>query len=81
MEMHLVSERRQRIEVGGMSFAVEEGETIHTENSHKYGRAQIASMVADAGWAVERRWSSQDPAYDLMLLRSKPPAPGEIGVA
>ena len=36
VEMHLVSERAQTVRLLGRSFAFRPGETIHTENSHKY---------------------------------------------
>src|SRR5206468_10376899 len=36
IEMHLVSRRRQRIALGGECYEFEEGETLHTENSHKF---------------------------------------------
>ena len=36
VEMHLVSRRAQTVSLLGKSFAFRVGETIHTENSHKY---------------------------------------------
>lgn len=69
IEMHLVSLRRQTIEIGEASFLVAEGETIHTENSHKHSRSELGAMFGEARWTVERRWSSEAPNYDLTLLR------------
>ena len=36
IEMHLVSRARQHVTLDGQRFDFEEGETIHTENSHKF---------------------------------------------
>jgi L-histidine Nalpha-methyltransferase len=62
VEMHLVSRRPQRIEIDGCSYPLAEGETIHTESSHKYdlpgidrlfgsaGLTRHESFLDDAGW-------------------------------
>ncbi|RZA12468.1 MAG: L-histidine N(alpha)-methyltransferase, partial [Lysobacteraceae bacterium] len=36
IEMHLASRRRQEVTVGGEHFVFEHGQTLHTENSHKF---------------------------------------------
>ena len=69
IEMHLVSERRQSVVVRGRCFDFLKGETIHTENSHKYTLKQFAAIAARAGWSLERSWSSADPAFGAVLLR------------
>jgi L-histidine N-alpha-methyltransferase len=60
IEMHLVSERAQSVRVQGRRFAFGCGETIHTENSHKYRPSDFHAMAARAGWSVLDWWS--DPA-------------------
>ena len=37
IEMHLASKKRQKVRVAGRLIDFRAGETIHTENSHKYG--------------------------------------------
>ena len=69
VEMHLLSRRRQSIDIGDHRFVIDDGETIHTENSHKLEREVIDGMLAQAGWSIERRWTSETPSYDLILLR------------
>lgn len=59
IEMHLVSLREQvvRIDQLSMEVAFHEGETIHTENSHKYDEETIAAMAAEGGFSLVRRWT------------------------
>ena len=33
------------------------GETIHTENSHKYREGEAEKLLSAAGFESERRWS------------------------
>jgi uncharacterized SAM-dependent methyltransferase len=69
IEMHLVSLRDQTVRVAGRTFQFAEGETIHTENSHKFTMDGIAKLAASAGWTVEQQWASQAPAFGMVLLR------------
>jgi dimethylhistidine N-methyltransferase len=50
IEMHLVSRKVQQVHVGGATFAFDEGETIHTENSYKYTVDGFLRLAAEAGW-------------------------------
>jgi L-histidine Nalpha-methyltransferase len=49
IEMHLVSLRDQSIRVGGQKFTFSAGESIFTESSYKYTRAEVRQMAARAG--------------------------------
>lgn len=69
IEMHLVSLRDQEIVLAGRRFAFAEGETIHTENSHKLPRGRIEAMAEASGWLILDRWVSPDPTFAVMLLR------------
>ena len=68
IEMHLVSQRSQTVSVRDRTFRLDEGETIHTENSRKYTIAQFAVLAARAGWRLARSWSCPDPAFGIVLL-------------
>ncbi len=68
IEIHLVSTRAQTFTIGGRSFSLSEGETIHTENSHKYSLEQISDLAMRAGWTVERSWQSEQPSFAVLLL-------------
>jgi len=58
VEMHLRSNRRQRvaIEKADLSVVFEEGETIWTESSHKYSLADILRMAESSGFRCEAQW-------------------------
>ena len=58
VEMHLRSNRRQRvaIEKADLSVVFEEGETIWTESSHKYTLADILRMAQSSGFRCEAQW-------------------------
>lgn len=59
IEMHLVSRRAQTVHITGANLTVsfEPGESIHTENSHKYTREQLLEMADEAGFEEERVWT------------------------
>jgi dimethylhistidine N-methyltransferase len=68
IEMHLQSRLDQKVRVAGAEFAFEEGETIHTENSHKYTVEGFAALAARAGWRLSRQWVSPPPCFAVLLL-------------
>ena len=69
IEMHLMSLRDQTVHVAGRAFRFATGETLHTENSHKFTLDGIAKLAASAGWTVEQQWASEAPAFGMVLLR------------
>jgi dimethylhistidine N-methyltransferase len=69
VEMHLVSRRDQVVRVGGRAIPFAKGETIHTENSHKYELAGFAAIAAAAGFEVERVWTDDARLFSVQLLR------------
>jgi dimethylhistidine N-methyltransferase len=70
IEMHLESLRDQSVQVAGRRFHFAAGETLHTENSHKFTVEGFASLAQAAGWRLERRWVSAHPAFAVVLLRA-----------
>ena len=58
IEMHLRSNRRQRIDIRGadLDFVMAEGEMIWTESSYKYDPPEIVSMVERSGFSVRAQW-------------------------
>ncbi len=69
IEMHLVSTREQTVRVGDRRFSFREGESIHTEDSHKYELGQFAGMAEAAGLALDRSWVDPRPYFAVLLLR------------
>jgi dimethylhistidine N-methyltransferase len=70
IEMHLQSLKDQRVQVGGQGFRFATGETLHTENSHKFTLEGMASLAQSAGWRLEGRWLNADPAFAVVLLKA-----------
>lgn len=73
IEMHLEAVRDTRFEVDGQAFAFRAGETIHTENSHKYGLRDSRLLLRAAGWAVVREWTDDAEQFALILAEAEPP--------
>ena len=68
IEMHLMSLLRQRVSLCGYGIDFEEGETIHTENSHKYTVEGFWALAAQAGFAPRRSWCDKDGLFSLHWL-------------
>jgi len=69
IEMHLVSDRDQQVRVNDHSFVFAAGETIHTEDSHKYDIEEFHALAAEAGWRAFRHWTDADDLFSLHYLR------------
>lgn len=69
IEMRLISLRDQTVRVGGRAFHFTPGETIHTENSHKWPDSVFENIVSKAGWRVAERWSDPDGLFRVIELR------------
>lgn len=67
IEMHLVALHGFTFEVAGQSFAMREGETIHTENSHKYGRRSAAMLLLAGGWTPRAQWTDEEHRFLVIL--------------
>ena len=65
IEMHLQSITRQRVNIPGASLLlrIEEGETIWTESSHKYGQDEPAKMAERAGFRQTAQWIDEQWAF------------------
>jgi dimethylhistidine N-methyltransferase len=59
IEMHLVSRRQQRVRVGRWAFHFRAGETVHTECSYKYDRAELAARAARCGLRAVEWWTDE----------------------
>jgi len=70
IEMHLVSLRPQTVRVAGESFTFDAGETIHTENSYKYGIEEFQALAARAGFEPAAVWSDARGLFAVHLLRT-----------
>jgi L-histidine N-alpha-methyltransferase len=69
VEMHLVSLLRQRVAIGRHRFDFDAGETIHTENSHKYSVEEFQAFARAAGFAPRKVWRDRRGLFALHGLR------------
>ena len=67
MEMHLKSLVDQTVRVHGERIEFAAGETIHTENSHKFTEKSIAALLASAGFADRQVWQDRDHRFAVTL--------------
>jgi dimethylhistidine N-methyltransferase len=70
IEMHLVSLGAQRVHISALGIDVDfaEGETIHTENSHKYDEAALRSLASRGGFDVTKIWKDSRGWFADLLL-------------
>ena len=73
IEMHLEAVRDVAFSVSGRRFAFRSGETIHTENSHKYGHRDSRLLLRAAGWGVAREWTDPEERFSILLAEAEPP--------
>ena len=72
IEMHLEAVRDVTFEVDGRPFAMAAGETIHTENSHKYGPNGARQLLRAGGWTPIAEWSDPQDWFGLILCEAQP---------
>ncbi len=70
IEMHLESLRTQRVSIGKETIAFETGETIHTENSHKYSEDAFTGITSESGWRVLDRDSDKAGRFSVYTLQA-----------
>ncbi|WP_106640525.1 L-histidine N(alpha)-methyltransferase [Allosphingosinicella vermicomposti] len=73
IEMHLEALADVRFTVEGRPFAMQAGETIHTENSHKYGPRDARLLLHAAGWGVRAEYVDEQDQFALLLAEAEPP--------
>jgi L-histidine Nalpha-methyltransferase len=67
MEMHLEAVRDVEFTVAEESFSIGRGETIHTENSHKYGPRDARALLRGGGWSPMGEWTDPEGLFALLL--------------
>ena len=68
IEMHLMSNADQSVNINGTTFSFRDGETIHTENSHKYAVDEFQRMAEEAGFSAEKVWVDSDRLFSVHFL-------------
>ena len=72
IEMHLEARRDMTFEVDGRPFTMAAGETIHTENSHKYGPNGARQLLRAGGWTPIAEWTDPQDWFALILCEAQP---------
>lgn len=72
VEMHLVARRDVEFTVDGQAFRFAQGQSIHTENSHKYGRRGARVLLLAGGWTPIGEWEDEDGDFSIILAEAQP---------
>lgn len=73
IEMHLEAVRDVDFTVDSAMFSMRAGETIHTENSHKYGPRDARLLLKAGGWEAVREWTDAEESFALILAEAEEP--------
>lgn len=72
IEMHLEAIRDVEFMISGEQFKMSAGETIHTENSHKYDLRSLRLLLRAGGWTPVRDYSDPESWFTLVLAKALP---------
>jgi dimethylhistidine N-methyltransferase len=72
IEMHLVATRDVDFAIGGRPFHFVKGASIHTENSHKYGRRGARLLLLAGGWTPIAEWADEGEDFAIVLAEAMP---------
>lgn len=67
IEMHLVSQKDQVVDIMGTAIHFSKGETIHTENSHKYSLESFREITAPHFHPI-KTWTDEDEMFAVQFL-------------
>jgi dimethylhistidine N-methyltransferase len=68
IEMHLASNKRQKVKVAGRLIEFRTGETIHTENSYKYTLDSFSALARGSGWTPLSAWTDAGANFSIHAL-------------
>ena len=71
IEMHLEATRDADFSVDGRPFSIPAGDTIHTENSHKYGARDARILLRSGGWTPIHDWTDPGERFALYLAEAQ----------
>ncbi|MGA9797059.1 MAG: L-histidine N(alpha)-methyltransferase [Rhizomicrobium sp.] len=70
IEMYLVSMARQHVCIAGDVIAFEQGEAIHTEDSHKYTLSGFRALALEAGYVPRAIWTDEARLFSVQWLEA-----------
>ena len=68
IEMHLVSLRKQTVNIADAAFSFAAGEYITTEFSYKYSPSEMIALAATVGLRFEKIWTDEQQLFGLFLF-------------
>ena len=68
IEMHLLSLKAQTVHLKGKAYAFHEGETLHTEYSHKFTIAGVQQAAQSTGLQAATVWTDPQHLFGLLWL-------------
>jgi dimethylhistidine N-methyltransferase len=68
IEMHLRAKKPTVIRIGDKEFSFRKGETLHTENSHKYSIERFKQLIEPTSWRLNHVWTDDKGWYAACLL-------------
>lgn len=71
VEMHLQSLEEQSVRIGDHVVAFAAGETIHTENSHKYSVESLSELAQTAGWNLDEVLTDAQALFAVAILHRR----------
>ncbi len=72
IEMRLEVTRDIAFVVAGQEFTMEAGDSIHTENSHKFDLRGLRLILRAGGWSSVKEYSDVDNWFTLVLAQAAP---------
>lgn len=65
IEMYLVCEQAQTVQIGPSRIEFVKGESIHTENSHKFTVEQFAGLARRLGLSLRQSWQDEQQYFSV----------------
>lgn len=72
IEMRLEAFQDMDFTVAETKFVMRKGESIHTENSHKYDLRSFRTLLRAGGWTPCQDWSDEKDWFSLVLAQAAP---------
>lgn len=73
IEMHLEATEDVAFTIEDRPFEMAAGETIHTENSHKFGPRDAKLLLRAGGWTPIAEWTDPDELFSVILTEAQAP--------
>ena len=70
IEMHAVADEDIAFNVSGQAFFIKAGETIHTENSHKFDARSSNTLLLAGHWTPIARWTDAKDRFSVILAEA-----------